>query len=224
MLKKFCKKKFAWARQLAASPPRRGPGAEGRGSGAASRCRRGSGGVGERRCSRPSALPPPLVEPAAAPLPSIRSAAATRGARRRAAPLRPLRRRRSRFPAIAARGPRHHTASLGWGEAKLPSRDSQIQRESEEREKKREGRGREWVGPRASMEWVKIDRNFWKSRRLQFQHKGFACLACALACLPPSLELYQYHTALPPGAPLSYTASPIRATPSVPNYKSFKEF
>jgi len=91
---KFFANKIAWARQLAAPPPRRGPGAGGRGSGAASRCRRGSGAVG----------PPPLAKPAAAPLPSVRSAVAPRGARRRC----------SRSP------PSRRSPWLGGGEAPVP--------------------------------------------------------------------------------------------------------
>ena len=113
--------------------------------------------------SHPAASPPrprcrgarirsPRAAAAADPGPPKRGG----GARRRSAPLRPLRRCRSRsppprrsppsappsplaVPAAAARGPRHRAARLGWGEAKLPSRDSQIQRESEENRKEKEG-------------------------------------------------------------------------------------
>ena len=126
--------------------------------------------------ARRTASPPPRPRCRGARIRSPRAAAVADpglperggGARCRGAPLHPLRRRRSRsppprrsppsappsplaVPAVAARGPRHRAARLGWGRRSSRPGIVRFKGRVKKIEKKRKGRGREWVGPRASM-------------------------------------------------------------------------
>ncbi|KAG2544184.1 hypothetical protein PVAP13_9NG792366 [Panicum virgatum] len=140
-------------RLLAAPPPRCGPSAGGREPLPPQIWGR------RREAEVPAAaVLPSIRSAAAAPLPSIRSTAAARGARRRAVPLRPLRRRRSRCPPLPLAVPAIAPLALVVGRrSSCPTDRVRSRGRVKKREKKREGRGREWVGPRASM-------SGWKSR------------------------------------------------------------